>query len=405
MTPHVRTLSLETPDDLMREFGRIGVDWGGMVRMRPKGFVHFLKVARLPRFCANILKQEMLALGADAAVSRSAIAGGPQATDCLLFGNLSQLLSLSQKLTRQPFGLAELGVSIRETLARAGRRLTPLALGGRTVTLGRRTWLMGIVNATFDSFSGDGVAGRPVSEVVRDVEQMVRDGADMIDIGGASSRPGARPVPAKEERRRVVPLLKALRRRLRVPVSVDTTKSEVAAAALDAGADIINDISALRHDRKMARLVARSQAAVVLMHMKGTPATMQKAPRYDDVMQEVTAFLAAAMERAGGAGIAARRIIVDPGIGFGKTFEHNREILRRLAELRVLGRPILVGLSRKSFIGKVLERPAPERIWGTAAATALAGRNAHIMRVHDVREIKQVVKMADALTLRRGCAT
>ncbi len=400
MRPHVRTLALETPDDLMREFGRIGVDGGGMERMRPKGFVHFLKVARLPNFCANILKQEMLSLGADAAVSRSAIAGGSRTTDCLLFGNLSQLLALTQKLRKQPFGLAQLGTSIRETLVRTGRHLMTLQLGARTVTLGRRTRLMGIVNATPDSFSGDGVARRPVQEVVRIVEQMVRDGADIIDIGGESSRPGARAVPAKEERARVIPLLRALRRRIRVPICVDTTKSEVARAALDAGVDIINDISALRHDRKMAGVVARSKAAVVLMHMKGTPRTMQKAPRYDDVMEEVTAFLAGAMERALGAGIAARRVIVDPGIGFGKTFEHNIEILRRLAELRVLGRPVLVGLSRKSFIGKVLGRPAPERIWGTAAATALTGRSAHIMRVHDVREMKQVVKMTDAFSLR-----
>ncbi len=399
MTQRVRLLALETPDDLMREFGRIGVDWGGMARMRAKGFVHFLKVARLPSFCANILKQEMLSLGADAAVSRGALTGGSRATDCLLFGNLSQFLALVHKLKKQPFGLAELGTSIRDTVLGTGRHLTTLELGGQTVKLGRRTWLMGIVNATPDSFSGDGVAGRSVPEVVGIVEEMVRDGADIIDVGGASSRPGARPVSLKEERARVVPLLKALCRRIRVPVSVDTTRSEVAQAALDNGARIINDISALRHDKKMVRVLARSRAAVVLMHMKGTPRTMQKAPRYDDVMAEVTGFLAGAMDRALEAGIAARRIIVDPGIGFGKTLEHNIEILKRLAELGVLGRPVLVGLSRKSFIGKVLCRPAQERIWGTAAATALAvGRSAHIMRVHDVREMKQVVKMTEALT-------
>jgi len=395
----VRLLALETPDDLMREFGRIGVDWGGMVRMRVKGFVHFLKVARLPSVCANILKQEMLSLGADAAVSREALTGGSRVTDCLLFGNFSQYLALAQKLKKQPFGLAELGTSIRDTLWRTGRRLTTLELGAKTVTLGRRTWLMGIVNATPDSFSGDGVTRRSVQEVVRIVEEMVRDGADIIDIGGASSRPGARPVPVKEERARVIPLLKAVCRRIRVPVCVDTTKSEVARAALDNGARIINDISALRHDKKMAGLLARSRAAVVLMHMKGTPRTMQKAPRYDDVMEEVTVFLGRAMDRALQAGVAVSRIIVDPGIGFGKTFGHNIEILKRLAELRVLGRPILVGLSRKSFIGKVLCRPPQERIWGTAAATAFAvGQSAHIMRVHDVREMKQVVKLSDALT-------
>ena len=400
MKRQVRLLSLDTPDDLMREFSRIGVDAGGWVRMGPKGFMRFVKVSRLPSFCANILKQEMLSLGADAAVSRAALSGGSRLTDCLLFGNLSQLSLLTQKLKRQPFGLSQLSGVLRDILARASRQRVCLDIDGKITHLGRRTWLMGIVNVTPDSFSGDGLGRRPVGEVVRLVEDMAAGGADIIDIGGASSRPGARPVNAKEERDRVIPLLKALRGRVRVPVSVDTTKSEVAQAALDHGARIINDISALRGDRRMAKVLARSRAAVVLMHMKGAPRTMQRSPRYDDVMGEVTAFLAEAIDRALEAGIASRRVIVDPGIGFGKTFEHNVEILKRLPELRILGRPVLVGLSRKSFIGRVLGRPASERIWGTAAATALAAQSAEILRVHDVREMKQVVMMTDALTKR-----
>ncbi|MGE5280150.1 MAG: dihydropteroate synthase [Deltaproteobacteria bacterium] len=395
----VRLLSLASPRDLMQEFGRIGVDRGGRRIMLPKGAWRCFKVSRLPSFCANILKQEMLALGAEAAVSRGALTGGAQLTDCILLGNLAQFDGLLRKLKRQPLGLAGLGAELRRALAACARMDRALALAGRTFALGRRTWLMGVVNATPDSFSGDGLAGRPVAEIAARIESMVRDGADIIDIGGESSRPGARPVSARVERARVIPLLKAIRRRVRVPVSVDTVKSEVARAALDSGACVINDISALRHDKKMAGVVARGKAAVVLMHMQGTPRTMQKAAHYRDVLQEVTDFLRGAIRRALDAGIAEDRIIVDPGIGFGKTFEHNIEILRRLPEFGVFGRPVCVGLSRKSFIGRLTGKRPEERGWGTASAVAhAAARGADILRVHDIGAIRQVLKVSDALT-------
>jgi len=399
MKTQVRLLSLETPEELASAFRRIGVDGCGSAIMRRKGFVRFFRVERIPSFCANILKQEMLSLGADAAVSRGALTGGSGLTDCLLFGNLSHFEGLIRKLKKQPFGLAELGDRLRTVLAGLDRPQCALRIGSRRVTLGRRTWLMGVVNVTPDSFSGDGVAGLPVDKIVRSIESIVEAGADIIDIGGESSRPGARAVRAKEELRRVIPVIKALCRRVRVPICVDTTKSEVARAALEHGAAVINDISALRRDAKMAKVAARYKAAVVLMHMQGTPRTMQRVPRYGDVMADVVDFLGTSIDRARQAGVADERIIVDPGIGFGKTFGHNIEILRRLAELRIYGRPVLVGLSRKAFIGKVLRREPKERVWGTAsAATFAVERGADIMRVHDVREMKQVVRMTDALT-------
>lgn len=258
---------------------------------------------------------------------------------------------------------------------------------------------MGILNATTDSFSGDGILGMDPWRALAMARRMVDDGADILDIGGESSRPGSRRISAKDELKRVLPFLKLFAKSLPAAVlSIDTTKSEVAHAALDCGVHIVNDISALRNDRKMAGLVARYGAAVVLMHMKGAPRTMQKSPRYDDLMEEVAGFLDASIKKALDSGIRQDRIIIDPGIGFGKTLAHNTEIIEKLSELKVFGRPILAGVSRKWFIGKILGAEVSERLWGTAAAVcaAIAG-GADIVRVHDVRQIKEVVRVWDAI--------
>ena len=227
---------------------------------------------------------------------------------------------------------------------------------------------------------------------------MEAEGADCVDIGGESSRPGARPVLLEEELARVLPVVSALAGRLRIPLSVDTTKAQVATRALDAGAAIINDISALRNDPEMAEVVARAQAGVILMHMQGTPATMQDHPTYESVVDEVCEFLRARIEAAVAAGIERERIAVDPGLGFGKTGEHSLALLAGLSAFRALGRPIVVGPSRKSFVGAVLERPIGEREWGTAAAVA-AGvlQGAHMVRVHSIAPMRDVVRMAQAV--------
>nr|NIM06578.1 dihydropteroate synthase [Armatimonadota bacterium]NIM24400.1 dihydropteroate synthase [Armatimonadota bacterium]NIM68271.1 dihydropteroate synthase [Armatimonadota bacterium]NIM76675.1 dihydropteroate synthase [Armatimonadota bacterium]NIN06474.1 dihydropteroate synthase [Armatimonadota bacterium] len=224
------------------------------------------------------------------------------------------------------------------------------------------------------------------------------EGADILDVGGESSRPGAEPVSVEEELSRVIPLVERITEEVDVPVSIDTTKAKVAAEALARGACIVNDISGLRMDEETAPAAAKAKAGVVLMHMLGTPRDMQKDPKYVDLMAEITSFLAEASARALAAGITKEQIVIDPGFGFGKTVEHNLEILRRLEELRVLGYPILIGTSRKSTIGKILETEVEERLEGTAATVALAiAGGADIIRVHDVKEMARVAKMADAV--------
>lgn len=263
--------------------------------------------------------------------------------------------------------------------------------------LGERTLVMGIVNVTPDSFSGDGVTD--VDAAIARAWKFVEDGADIVDIGGESTRPGSQPVPVGEELRRVIPVIERLTaQNFPLPISIDTYKPEVAKRALEAGACIVNDIFGLRQPG-MLDLVSELKPTVVIMHMQGTPQTMQLNPTYTDCVREIAEFLKHQSEKAMTVGLPKERIIVDPGIGFGKTVEHNLEILRRLREIKALGFPVLIGTSRKSFIGKVLGIDIPsERVWGTAATVAIAIANgADIVRVHDVREMAQVVRMTDAI--------
>jgi dihydropteroate synthase len=267
---------------------------------------------------------------------------------------------------------------------------------GRRLALDRPL-VMGVLNVTPDSFSDGGRYLEPDAAVKHALE-MVGEGADVIDIGAESSRPGAEPVPEEEELRRLIPVATEVCRRVAVPVSVDTTKAAVARQALDAGVAIINDISALQNDPAMAAVVAETGAGLVLMHRQGTPKTMQQAPRYGNVVVEVREFLRERMQAAGRAGIAPDHILLDPGIGFGKNLSHNLALLARLDALRPLGRPILVGVSRKSFIEEIIGRRTGDRLMGTAAAVAVAVlRGARMVRVHDVRAMKDVVRMVDAI--------
>lgn len=262
----------------------------------------------------------------------------------------------------------------------------------------RRPLVMGVLNTTPDSFSDGGKFDR-VDAAAAHAEAMADEGADLIDIGGESTRPGSSRVSADEQIRRVVPVLRRVAQRLPVAFSIDTTQSEVAAAALDAGAAVINDISAGRDDPDMFSFAARNRTPIVLMHMLGHPATMQVAPRYEDVTAEVSGFLNERLIEAGIRGIDPERILLDPGIGFGKSTRHNLELLRRLMELTVLGRPLLVGVSRKRFIGEITGVSEPsQRIFGTSAAVAWSVANgASIVRVHDVAAMAQVVRVVAAI--------
>lgn len=278
-----------------------------------------------------------------------------------------------------------------------------LRLKSRTLLLGKRTLVMGVLNITPDSFS-DGGAHLDSEAAMARALQIERDGADILDVGGESTRPGAAAISADEELRRILPVIKNLRGKLHIPISVDTQKAEVAQAALEAGAEILNDVSALRADAGLANIAAQARAPIILMHMRGVPRTMQRGPFARDVIRDVMTGLRKALSAAKRAGIAKSQILLDPGIGFGKTHRQNFEILARLPELARLGYPLVIGTSRKAFLGKALAQagepdlPAGERMLGTAATvTASILGGAHIVRVHDVAEIARVVRVADAI--------
>jgi len=282
------------------------------------------------------------------------------------------------------------------------RRKFRLRLTSRTLELGERTLVMGVLNVTPDSFSDGGLFLGP-GEAVERALALERAGADILDIGGESTRPGAASITAKEELGRVLPVLEGLRGRLKIPISLDTQKSAVAEAAVAAGAEMLNDVSALRSDAALAEVARRHRLPIILMHMRGTPRTMQKRPFARNVLRDVTSGLRAALARARRAGLEKTQIVLDPGIGFGKSFKQNYQLLAHLPKLAALGCPLMLGTSRKAFLGATLARsgaaaPAVERIWGTAATVAasiLGG--AHIVRVHDVAEMVQVARVTDAV--------
>ncbi len=272
-----------------------------------------------------------------------------------------------------------------------------LQCGSYLLTLGPRTLMMGILNVTPDSFS-DGGLYFDKEDALAHGEALAAAGADIIDIGGESSRPFSEPVPADKEIRRVVPVIEELARRVSVPISIDTTRAEVARQALEAGAVMVNDTGALRLDPAMADLVAHADVPVVLMHMKGTPKTMQIDPHYEDVVGEVKSFLADVIDTAEEAGIRRDKIILDPGLGFGKTVTHNLRLIKDLRALQPLGVPIMIGPSRKSFISKLLGPGDERREAGTQAAVAAAALNgAHIVRVHDAERTRETLKLVDAI--------
>ncbi|HVQ12515.1 MAG TPA: dihydropteroate synthase [Vicinamibacterales bacterium] len=279
------------------------------------------------------------------------------------------------------------------------RRFTVPLPGGRTLELGARTLVMGVINVTPDSFS-DGGLFRDSAHAVEAGMQMVADGADLLDVGGESTRPGAQALDAAEERKRVLPVIEGLASKVNVPISIDTYKASIAKAALEAGATMVNDISGLRYEPDLAQVVARSRAPIILMHTRGRSKDMYKQAVYNEVVDEVLDELRESIAFAGGAGIARDAVLVDPGLGFAKEPMHSYEVLGRLGEFSDLGRPIVVGPSRKGFLTRALPREisATERDWPTAAAvTAAVMAGAHIVRVHAVREMVPVVRVADEI--------
>ncbi|MFZ3055960.1 MAG: dihydropteroate synthase [Smithella sp.] len=382
----------------MSIFKKIGVDPYGIDAMASKTININILLESQPCKVANIIKQEMLSVGGDAAVARGSVACSVPASDILIMGTIKQILAMVIKIEKQPFGLNSIAANIRELLKNISQKEYILKTFRREIQLGKKTLIMGILNVTPDSFSDGGLFYSQQSAIERGL-QMVDEGADIIDIGGESSRPGAASVSANTELKRVLPVIGRLVKQIKIPISIDTKKAQVARLAVGAGAEIVNDISALHADKKMTKTVKDTGAAVILMHMRGNPQNMQKGNLvYNNLMAEIADYLKESSEKALREGIEKDRLVIDPGIGFGKTPDDNYKIVKNLSRLQVLGMPIMVGTSRKSFLGKVTGGEPGERMEGTAATVAAAIMNGcHIIRVHDVAVMKKVAVVTDAI--------
>ncbi len=396
---HVRLLDLHTTKDAVSLMQQIGSDVHGVALMKNK-LVHFnFRIGPLPAAAANIIKQEMLSVGGEAAVTRGVINCSAENSDAILSATRKQFRKFCQKLRAQPFSLSQIADKIETTLKNREKKSgLPFKCRGLDVDLKKTSLIMGILNITPDSFS-DGDKFLTLDNARRQAEILVSEGADIIDIGGESTRPGAAKVPLDEELARVLPAIKTLRKEYPdLPLSIDTYKSQVAAAAMAAGADLINDISGFNFDPEMARVAAKTDAYCSLMHIQGTPEAMQKEPRYDDLFAEISAYFEKSINIAEAAGVNREKIILDPGIGFGKTLEHNLLLLKHLAEFTGFGLPLLLGTSRKSFISKLTGAEISDRLPASLATVAQGLTNgANIIRVHDVAATRQVVTVIDAI--------
>lgn len=360
-----------------------------------------LRIPDVDTRAANALKQEMLSRGGDVAVHKNAIDRGVDRCDCIVFGTAKQMRHLAQKLGVMPYwGLDLVKEELERALAGLNRKRHSLKLPrARTLELSGATKLMAIINLTPDSFYSESRSGS-LEDCLQRATAMVAEGADILDLGAESTRPGAEPVDAETETARLVPAVQAIREVFPdIPISVDTTKAAVAKACIEAGADIVNDISGLGFDPDMPAMVAETEIPLVLMHIKGVPRTMQKDPAYRNLPGDLCHFFQERVELAESAGVNRRQIVLDPGLGFGKTAAHNLELIRHLEFFHTLGLPLLIGHSRKSTLGKILGLTDPEdRLEGTLAVTALcAWQGVEIVRVHDVRANRRVLDTIEAV--------
>jgi dihydropteroate synthase len=394
----IRCLHVTSASEAIRQMKKMGVDLTGVKLMEGKTLHFNLMLEGIEPRTANLLKQEMLSLGGDVALDGRGLDCSTKQTDALLMGTQKHFEKLIPKLQPYP-DLHSLGQSIKETLKNISKTQYSIQCRKRTLTLGKKTLLMGILNVTPDSFSDGGLffdRDRAISHGLR----MVEEGADIIDIGGESTRPGSKPIELQEELRRVIPVIESIAKEADVPISIDTYKSAVAQRAVEAGAEIINDISGLHFDPDLAKIAAKGNIPLILMHIRGTPETMQKNIHYDSLFSEILQYLKGSIKRAESAGLNPGQIIIDPGIGFGKTLEDNLLIIKNLHEFRILGKPILLGTSRKSFIGKILNAESDDRLEGTLTSIAIGVFNgAHIIRSHDVLQTKKAIAVADAIRL------
>ena len=394
----IRCLHITNANEAIHQIKEVGEDPTGVKLMEGKTLHFNLKVEGIDPRTANLLKQEMLSLGGDVAVDGRGLDCSIKQTDALLMGTQKHFEKLILKLEQSP-DLGTLGRSIKEAIKNISRTHYSIRCRKQKLDLGKRTLLMGVLNVTPDSFSDGGVFFDKKKAISHGLG-MVEDGVDIIDIGGESTRPGSKSVELEEELRRVIPVIESLEKEVDVPISIDTYKSAVAQRAVEAGAQIINDISGLHFDPGLARVAAREDTPLVLMHIRGTPETMQKDVHYGSLFSEIIRYLKDSIQMAENAGLDPGQIIIDPGIGFGKTVEDNLLILKHLYEFRILGKPILLGTSRKSFIGKILNTEVENRLEGTLSSIAIGVLNgAHIIRSHDVLQAKKAIAVADAVRL------
>jgi dihydropteroate synthase len=397
----IRCLHITNAREAIHEMGKVGVDPTGIKLMKGKTLHYNLKVEGIDPRTANLLKQEMLSVGGDAALDKRGLDCSSSSTDALLMGTEKQFEKLFSKLEQYP-DLHLLGQSVKEILRNLSRAHYTIRCRKRTFTLGKRTLLMGVLNVTPDSFSDGGLFFDKETAIARGLK-MIEEGADFIDIGGESTRPGSKPLGLDEELRRVIPVIESLTKAVDVPISIDTYKSTVANKAIEAGAQIINDISGLHLDPSLSRVAAKEDVPLVLMHIRGNPETMQKNVHYESLFSEIIQYLNNSIQRAESAGVDPEQIIIDPGIGFGKTVEDNLLILKNLQEFKILGKPLLLGTSRKSFIGKILNTDVTERLEGTLSSIVVGALNgAHIIRCHDVLQAKRAIAIADAVRQAEG---
>jgi dihydropteroate synthase len=391
--PHsVRSVHLDSPAAARELMAAVGVSPRGVELMASKFTARALYVKDLHPAAANIVKQVALSSGAEAAVHKDAVTCKAARSDAVLFGTARQLDTVGQKLTGQDFGLDAVGRGITRVVA-AWDDVPELVLKGERRPLAPPL-VMGIVNVTPDSFSDGGECADPAAAIAR-ARQLFAEGAALVDVGGESTRPGSAYVSEEEELGRVMPVVEAVAGEM--PVSVDTRKAGVARRAAEAGAAMVNDVSAGRDEPAIAEVCGEFDLPYVVMHMLGTPGDMQQDPRYDDVVAEVADFLAERAAWAKARGV--RQVIVDPGIGFGKTLEHNLALINNIPALADLGYPVMVGHSRKSFIGKLTGAEVEDRLGGSVAAALVAARRgAHILRVHDVAATAQALAVAAAVS-------
>jgi len=390
-----RILTINSLQDAKKELEKINVSSQGVEVMAPKAIELSIKITKVKVGAANILKQEMLSIGGDAAVARGVVNGKLEFSDIILLGNLDKIKKLVKKLNYQTiFGLPEIKQDLINFIDSQENPYSKILNCNGTRLELNETKIMGILNVTPDSFS-DGNLYFDSSKAVKRALEMIAEGADIIDIGGESTRPGAQKVSAETEIKRVIPVIKKLRKISDIPISIDTTKAEVAKEALQTGASILNDISALQFDAGMIKVLQNfPEVPVILMHMQGTPDTMQDNPYYEDVIEEILSFFKERINFCVGNGILRDRIIIDPGIGFGKRQKDNLVILKKISEFKCLGVPVMLGASRKSFIGKIYESEVLERLSGSLASTAFAFQNdIEIIRVHDVIEQKNFLNV------------